>query len=100
MISSIEKMPWAKVTVIIGVGGLALFTLVALVRLTLGLDFPPGYDSMLYSLVALTGVGGGYAIGKRATDYTLAAIKTGDPATIATVVGPPKVPDSEVKPNV
>jgi len=68
---------------------------VALVRLALGKVFPAGYDTMIWSLVALAGVGGGVGIGKRATDYTLAAIKTGDAATVAAVVGPPKVADAQ-----
>lgn len=91
----IEKFPWAKSVIAGGVGGMALLTLVTAVRLALGLAFPPGYEPLIYSLVAMCGVGGGIGLGKRATDYTLAAIKTGDAATVAAVVGPPKVPDSE-----
>jgi hypothetical protein len=95
MTSWIEKFPWTKVTVCVGVAGIVVFTLIAAVRLALGLVFPTGYEPLLYSLVALASAGGAIAIGKRATDYTLAAIKTGDAQTIASVVGPPKIPDSD-----
>lgn len=91
----IERFPWAKGTMAVGVGGMAAIVVVALFLLGFGKDFPNGYDGLLYALVGMAGVGGFVGVGKRATDYTLAAIKTGDAATVAAVVGPPKVPDSE-----
>jgi hypothetical protein len=95
----IDKFPWAKATIAVGLSGLVLFTLIAAFRLVLGKVFPIGFEHLIYGLVALTGVGGGLGIGKRATDYTLAAIKTGDAQTIASVVGPPKIPDSDAEPK-
>lgn len=93
--SFIERFPWTKGTIGVGLGGLIGFVIVAWFRLAFGEIFPAGYDTMIWALVALAGVGGGVGIGKRATDYTLEAIKTGDATIVAAVVGPPKVPDSE-----
>lgn len=95
----IARFPWAKGVIGGGLGGVGLLTIIAAFRLGFGLEFPKGYEPLLYSLVAMCGVGVGGGVGKRATDYTLAAIKTGDAATIAAVVGPPKVPDSDTPAN-
>jgi hypothetical protein len=90
-----EVFPWAKFTMAVGGMGMGAIVLVAVARLAFGQEFPAGYDGLLYALVAMAGAGGLIGIGKRATDYTLAAIKTGDAATIASVVGPPKVANAE-----
>jgi hypothetical protein len=95
----IEKFPWAKATIAVGVGGMALIVMVALFLLGFRQPFPSGYDGLLYSLVGMTGAGGLIGIGKRATDYTLAAVKTGDAAMVAAVVGPPKVENTDGAPD-
>lgn len=98
MMDFFEKFPWSKGTVAAGIFGILLMTLVAAVRLTLGKIFPDGYEPLIYTLAAFAGIGGGIGIGKRATDYTLAAIKTGDAATVKQVTGPPKIENTEDKP--
>lgn len=49
--------------------------LVVLIRLALGLIFPDGYDTWVYSLVGLAGVNVAGLIGKRATDDKYVAAK-------------------------
>ena len=63
-------------------------------RLVIGAPFPDGYDTWIWALVALSGVSTAGMIGKRATDYTLAEIKSRGPSQV-NVEAPSEVSVSE-----
>ncbi len=65
--------------VVVALGLIAGTGLIVMVRLAFGKDFPTGYDTWIWALVALAGVTTAGMIGKRATDIDYQIAKNAAP---------------------
>lgn len=73
----LDDFPKHPATVAVALLLILAMGVVVTVRLARGLDFPAGYETYIWSLVALCGVTGAWGVGNRLSDYNYAAIKAG-----------------------
>lgn len=80
----LQDFPTHPATVATGLTLFLLTGLIVMVRLAMGRDFPTGYDSWIWALLAAIGVSTIGGIGKRMTDIGYVNAKKTEPPSITT----------------
>lgn len=91
----LADFPTHPATVATGLTVFLAMSIVVIVRLALGKDFPSGYDNYIWAVLAAIGVSTVGGIGKRATDINLALAKKGIIARPPAEAAPDPVPKTD-----